>query len=88
MRKQKRKELASVCKAAERCQAKFDTLDNAFAEYGIGAVRKLRDRMSNAGVRYEQPKQGFAKNVRGKEKRRGSSKQPTGYPSVNSQFGR
>lgn len=88
MRKNKRKELAAVTKQTQRCIAKFETLDNAYKEYGIGAVRKLRDRMSSAGVRYEQSKAGFSTAVKGKEKRKGSSKQPMGYPSVNSQFGK
>lgn len=88
MRKNKRKALAQVLKQEQRCVEKFETLNNAYKEYGVGAVRKLRDRMSNAGVRYEQSKAGFSTAVKGKEKRKGSSKQPMGYPSVNSQFGR
>lgn len=88
MRKNKRKALAQVHKQEQRCIEKFETLDNAFAEYGIGMVRKLRDKMSSAGIRYEQSNPRFSTATRGKEKRRGSSRQPMGYPSVNSQFGR
>lgn len=88
MRKSKRKQLAVITKQTQRCITKFETLDNAYKEYGIGAVRKLRDRMSSAGVGYEQSSARFSTAVRGKEKRKGSSKQPMGYPSVNSQFGR
>lgn len=87
MRKNKRKELAALAKQTERCATKFETLNNAYKEYGIGAVRKLRDRMSTAGVRYEQSKAGFSTAVLGKEKRKGSSRVPMGYPSVNNQFG-
>lgn len=88
MRKAKRKALKALAASQARCEAKFDTLATAMQEHGYSAVSKLRDRMNHAGTRFEEHKSGFNTSVRGKEKRKGSSKQPMGYPSVNSQFGR
>lgn len=88
MRRTKRLELRKLREHQQASREKFNTLSNAFNEYGIGVVRKMRDSMSSAGVHFEKSNPKFSTAVRGKEKRKGSSKQPMGYPSVNSQFGR
>lgn len=69
---------------AKKLQQRFDGL----AVLKGGELQKRRDKLNQAGVRQGKQSATFSTNVRGKEKRRGSSKQPMGYPSVNSQFGR
>lgn len=69
---------------AKKLQRRFDGL----AALKGGELQKRRDKLNQAGVRRGKQSATFSTNVRGKEKRKGSSKQPMGYPSVNSQFGR
>ncbi|ALJ98099.1 hypothetical protein [Klebsiella phage Kp2] len=49
-------------------------------------LRKRRDALNRAGYMRTKQSATFSTNVRGKTKTEGSSKQPMGYPSVNSQF--
>ena len=49
-------------------------------------LRKRRDALNRAGYMRMKQSATFSTNVRGKTKTSGSSKQPTGYYSVNSQF--
>ena len=49
-------------------------------------LRKRRDALNRAGYMRMRQSATFSKNVRGKTKTSSSSKQPMGYPSVNSQF--
>lgn len=49
-------------------------------------LRKRRDALNRAGYMRTKQSATFSTNVRGKTKTKGSSKQPMGYPSVNSQF--
>lgn len=49
-------------------------------------LRKRRDALNRAGYMRMKQSATFSTNVRGKTKNKGSSKQPMGYPSVNSQF--
>lgn len=51
-------------------------------------LRKRRDKLNQAGVHRAKSSAEFSTAVRGTVKRRGSSKLPAGYPTVNSQFGR
>ena len=51
-------------------------------------LRKRRDKLNRAGVHRTKSSAEFSTAVRGTVKRRGSSRIPTGYPTVNSQFGR
>lgn len=69
---------------AKKLQRRFDGL----AVLKGGELQKRRDKLNGAGVHRGKQSATFSTAVRGKEKRRGSSKQPMGYPSVNSQFGR
>ena len=49
-------------------------------------LRKSRDALNRAGYMRTKQSATFSTNVRGEAKTSGSSKQPMGYPSVNSQF--
>ena len=49
-------------------------------------LRKRRDALNRAGYMRTKQSATFSTNVRSKTKTRGSSKQPMGYPSINSQF--
>lgn len=69
---------------AKRLERRFQGL----SELSGGVLQKRRDKLNQAGVHRSKQSAGFSTAVRGKEKRKGSSKQPMGYPSVNSQFGR
>lgn len=69
---------------AKKLQQRFDGL----AALNGGELQKRRDRLNQAGVHRGKQSATFSTAVRGKEKRKGSSRVPTGYPSVNSQFGR
>lgn len=67
---------------AKRLQQRFQGL----SELSGSVLQKRRDKLNQAGVRRGKQSATFSTAVRGKEKRKGSSRQPTGYPSVNSQF--
>lgn len=49
-------------------------------------LQKRRDKLNGAGFHRGKQSATFSTAVKGKEKRKGSSKIPTGYPTANSQF--
>lgn len=68
---------------ANKLKQKFDGLSKLKG----GTLQKRRDQLNRAGVHYTVSTPEFRTTVSGKVKRKGSSKIPTGYPSLNSQFG-
>lgn len=68
---------------AKRLQKQFSGL----SELGGNELQKRRDKLSKAGYAAVPMGSGFSTTVRGKQKQKGSSKVPNGYPSRNSQFG-
>lgn len=67
---------------AKRLQKRFDGL----LDINGGELQKRRDKLNGAGVHRGKQSATFSTSVRGKEKRKSSSKQPMGYPTSNSQF--
>ncbi len=67
---------------AKRLQKRFDGL----LDISGGELQKRRDKLNGAGVHRGKQSATCSTSVRGKEKRKGSSKQPMGYPTSNSQF--
>lgn len=67
---------------AKKLQQRYDGL-NALRG---GELQKRRDKLNGAGVHRGKQSATFSTNVKGTEKRKGSSKIPMGYPSCNSQF--
>lgn len=71
-------------KYRDKLKQRFDGL----AALSGSELRKRRDKLNRAGVHYESSNPEFSTTVRGVTKRKGSSRAPTGYPTVNSHFGR
>ena len=69
-------------KYREKLAQQFAGLENLSGS----ELRKRRDALNRAGYMRMKQSATFSTNVRGKTKTSGSSKQPMGYPSVNSQF--
>ena len=60
---------------AKRLQRRFEGLEKLSG----GTLQKRRDKLNQAGVHKEKQRATFSTHVKGKEKRKGSSKPPRGW---------
>ena len=60
---------------AKKLQRRFDGL----AALSGGTLQKRRDKLNQAGVHKDKQRATFSTHVKGKEKRKGSSKPPKGW---------
>jgi len=70
-------------KYRDKLQQKFDGL----SKLSGSELQKRRDRLNQSGYMREKQTATFSTSVRGKAKVKGSSKQPKGWYTVNSQLG-